>query len=219
MNRATIRSEARRQSGEPSSGGRWSDSDWNSAIERAQENFARRTKCLKTYASFTTSADKAIYDISEDSLSNMLKITEVRYYTDTNTYYKLKSVSRDHLEMLQNYIGGIDGTPVAYCYEDRTIEFDCDPEADKTVRVYYYYTPTALSEDSSVPDIPVKFHDALVHYTCWKFKEADDLDFEGAIYFKNLYEEAVLEAKDILEPAAETYDYIRDEISESDQYV
>lgn len=219
MDRSTIRSEARRQCGEPASGGRWADASWDSAIERAQENFARRTKCLKTYASFTTVADTPLYDMSEDSLANLLKITEVRYYNDTNSYYKLKAVGRDQLEHIQHYMGGVDGTPIAYCYEDRTIEFDCDPEADKTIRVYYYYMPTALSADGSVPDIPVKFHDALVHYTCWKFKEADDLDFEGSIYFKNLYEEAVLEAKDILEPPTATYDYIKDEISESDQYV
>ena len=219
MDRSTIQSEARRQLGEPSTGGRWASTDYNNAIERAQENFAKRTKCLKSYASFTTSADTAIYDISEDSLSNLLKITEVRYYSDTTSYYKLKSVGRDQLEHLQHYMGGTDGTPIAFCYEDRTIEFDCDPEADKTIRVYYYKMPTALSEDASVPDIPVKFHPALVDYVCWKFKEGDGLDFEGAVYFKNLYEEAVLEAIDILEPATETFDYIKDEIWESDLYV
>ena len=37
--------------------------------------------------------------------------------------------------------------------------------------------------------------------------------------FKNLYEEAVLEAIDILEPATETFDYIKDETWESDLYV
>jgi hypothetical protein len=218
MDRSTIRSEARRQVGEPSSGGRWADANYNSAIERAQEDFVLRTKCLKTYAAFSTAADTAEYDISESSLANFLDIAEVWYFDSTTVYRKLKPVGRDELTYLQSETRGTDATPTAYCYEDRVIEFDTEPEADKTIRVYYYKLPTALSADDSVSDVPVKFHNALVDFVCWKFKEADDLDIEGAAYFKMLYEEDILKATAVLSPEGECYDYIKDECTEADLY-
>lgn len=219
MTRATIRTEARRQCGEPTSGGRWTDANYDSAIERAQEDFVLRTKCLKTYAEFTTTADTPEYDIGEDSLANFLDLAEVWYFDSTTNYRKLKPVTRDELSFMQGEVRGTDGIPTAYCYEDRVIEFDAEPEASKTVRVYYYYMPATLSSDSSVSNVPVKFHNALVNFTCWKFKEADDLDTEGAGYFKMMYEEDILKALDVLEPAGEAYDYIRDESTEADVYV
>jgi len=211
MTRATIRTEARRQVAEPTSGGRWTDANYDSAIERAQEDFVLRTKCLKMYAEFTTTADTPEYDISEDSLANFLDLAEVWYFDSTTRYRKLRPVTRDEMSRLQSESRGTDAAPTFYCYEDRVLEFDTEADADKTIRVYYYYLPAALSEDASVPDVPVKFHNALVNFTCWKFKEADDLDTEGAMYFKAMYEEDVLKALDILAPAGDAYDHIRDE--------
>ena len=212
MIRSTIRDEARRQCGEPDTGGRWANARYDSAIERAQEDFVLRTLCLKSYATFTTAADTPEYDISEDSLANFLKVSEVWYFDSSTSYRKLTSVSRDTLTMMQDEFRGRDAAPQAYCIEDRVLEFDTEPEADKTIRVYYYKLPTALAADATVPDIPVKFHNALVNFTCWKFKEADD-DLESGIYFKALYEEDVLKAKNMLEPEGESYPHLIDDMS------
>ena len=212
MDRSTIRSEARRQAGEPESAGRWIDTKYDSAIERAQEDFVLRTLCLKTYAEFDTTADTAEYDMSEDSLANFLKISEVWYFDSSTVYRKLTCVSRDTLTMMQDEFRGRDAAPQAYCFEDRVLEFDTEADADKTIRVYYYKLPTALSEDASVSDVPVKFHNALVNFVCWKFKEADD-DLESGIYFKALYEEDILKAKNMIEPEGESYPHLMDDMS------
>jgi len=210
MDRSTIRSEARRQVGEPTSGGRWADANYNSAIERAQEDFVLRTLCIKTYAECTTTADTAEIDLGEGSIANFIKVAEVWYFDSTTDYSKLVNVSRDTLSMMQDEFRGVDAIPTAYCVEDRVLEFDTEPEADKTIRIYYYKKPTALSADASEPDIDVNFHNALVNFTCWKFKEADE-DIESAVYFRALYEEDIQKALRIREPEGESYPHLNDD--------
>lgn len=211
MTRATLRTEAQRQLAEPSSGGYWSDTDYNNAANRAQENFAIRTKCLKTYAYFTTSAATHEYDMTESSLANLLDLAEVRFYTSTTDYDVLVPCTRDELQHNQANRTGVTGTPIYYCYEDRVIEFDCDTEASKTVRVYYYKLPTDMDEDTDVSTIPTKFHQTLVDFMCWKFAESDELDVERTAYFKRLYEEGVNNAIMVLRPAGTTYGGIKDD--------
>ena len=210
MDRSTIRSEARRQAGEPTSGGRWANASYDSAIERAQEDFALRTLCLKTYAECTTSADTPEIDIGEGSLANFIKVAEVWYFDSSTVYSKLTNVTRDTLSMMQDEFRGTDAQPTAYCIEDRVMEFDSEPEADKTIRIYYYKKPSTLSADDSEPDIDANFHNALVNFTCWKFSEAVD-DIEKAVYFRALYEEDIQKALRIREPEGEFYPHIVDD--------
>jgi hypothetical protein len=211
MDRGTIRTEVQRQVGEPASGGFWSNTDYDNVINRAQSDFAMRTKCLKTYAEFATTVSTHLYDMSEDSLSNLVDIAEVQFFLDANNYESLRAVTRDELSTYQGCRLGMTGTPYYYCYEDRTIEFDCDTEASKTVRVYYYKRPTDMDGDADVPEIPVKFHDALVNFVCWKFAEGDELDVERTAYFKQQYMEDVSRATMILRPGGTTYGGIKDD--------
>lgn len=172
---------------------------------------AVETKCLKSYAEFSTSSGVSWYDIGESSLDDMLDITEVRYYIDTSNYNVLLCVSRDELSYLQNQNEGTTGWPTYFCYEDRAIEFDCLTEADKTCRVYYYRLPTDMSADATVSDIPVKFHDVLVNYVCWKFAEADDLNERRVAYYKGLYEQGLNRIRMIVKVPASSYQGIRDD--------
>lgn len=211
MDVSTIRARAKRQLNEPTStdAGFWDDDDYLNAINEAQEDFAIQTMCLKTDASFTTAADTAMYDISESSLSNFIDIAQVLYYESDDIYYMIKSVNRDMLLQLRG-TDNVTSIPAFYCYEDRTIEFECDTEADKTIKVFYYYLPEALEEDSDVSDIPYKFHQALVNYVCWKQCESDDTKLDKVMYFKQQYVEEIMQAQGVLEPPASTYETIND---------
>lgn len=211
MIRSLIRDRARLALGEPTSGGGWTDAQFNTSINEAQDDIALRTKCLKTYSEFTTSASTAEYSIAEDSLANFIDIAEVWYFTDTNLYNILDCVSRDELAFMQSQNRASTGWPEAYCYEDRVIEFDCLTAAGDTVRVYYFKLPTALTTDEGVSEIPVKFHQTLVYYVCWKFAESDGLDGNRVMYFKNQYMEEIAKMRSILVPAASTYPAIKDD--------
>jgi len=185
MDVSTIRARAKRQLNEPTGTdeGFWSNSDYLNCINEAQDDFAIRTLCLKTDASFTTAADTAMYDISESSLTNFIDIAQVLFYDATDTYYMLKSVNRDFLLKVR----GTDGQtslPSYFCYEDRTIEFECETEASKTVKVFYYYLPTALTDDDGVSGIPTKFHQSIISYVCWKMCESDDTKLDKIMYFR-----------------------------------
>lgn len=213
MDLQTIRARVKRQLNEPSGTdeGLWDDDDYTNAINEAQDQFVLDTKCLVTYASFTTEDDTSLYDMSESSLSNFMDIKQVRFYTDTDLYRTLRRVSRDELSMLQGEREDVSGDPWYYCYEDRSIEFEKDTNADDTVRVYYYYMPSTMSDEDDTPDIATKFQQALVAHVCWKFCEADDLDVQRAVYFKGLYEEWIRKAKGILQPAGSTYPALKDD--------
>jgi hypothetical protein len=213
MDRGTIRDRARLLLGEPTSGGGWSDTQYNTAINEAQDDVAIRTKCLKTYAEFTTADATSEYSIAEASLANFIDIAEVWYFWDTDSYDVLDSIGRDELAFRQNNYRGNSGTPTAFCYEDRVIEFDCETEASLACRVYYYKLPATLSADSSVSLIPTKFHQTLVYYTAWKFCESDGLDPNRTGYFKNQYMEEIAKMRSILVPPASTYTAIKDDTS------
>ena len=211
MDVSTIEARVKRQLNEPTAtnAGFWSDTDYLNCINEAQEDFAIRTLCLKTDASFTTAADTAMYDISESSLTNFIDIAQVLYYESDDVYDVLISISRDKLLRYRG-TDSVTSVPSFYCYEDRTIEFECDTDADKTVKVFYYYLPTALTLSTSVSGIPTKFHQALVSYVCWKLCESDDTKMDKVMYFKQQYMEEIMQALSVLEPPASSYETITD---------
>jgi len=114
MDRETIRDEVKRQVNEPDSGGRWSDSDYNNVIERAQEDFAIRTRCLKTYAETTLTESQKVVNLDESSLANFIDLAEVWYFIDTNKYRVLIGVSRDMLSAMESEMTDVEGYPNYY---------------------------------------------------------------------------------------------------------
>lgn len=201
--------------GEPSgtNQGFWTDTQWNTVIERAQQDFAIKTKCLKTYAEFVTVADTLEYDMGESSLANLIDIAEVWYFlTDSKkSYDPLVGVTRDRLSHYQGEFRDVTGIPSYYCYEDRVIEFDVKQSADKYIRIYYYKSPTAYTADDDSGDIPVKFHSALVAFVCWKMAVADVSNADRLMLFKTEYFDEVMQARSVLRPASSTYPRIKDD--------
>ena len=215
---AQIMARAKRQLNEPtgSDEGFWSDTDYLNCINEGQEDFVLKTKCLKTYAYFTTDGTNKEYCLSETALDNFMDISEVWFFTGTSLYDPVTSVSRDELSQKESYMRNLTGDPTYFCYEDRVIEFDTIPAADKTVRIYYFKMPDVLSGDTTAlalaetPDIPNRFHSALIYYVCWKMTEADDSMNDKLIYYQQKYAELVGQAMVIEDPAASSYPRIKD---------
>ena len=202
---------AKRQLNEPTGTdeGFWSDTDYLNCINEGQEDFVMRTKCLKSYAEFATDGTNKEYCLSEAALADLLDISEVWYFRDTNLYDVLISVSRDELSQKESFLRNLSGDPSFFCYEDRVIEFDTVPAEDKTVRVYYYEMPDVMSASTATPDIPNRYHNALVYYVCWKFTEADDSVTDKLLYWQQKYMDAVMLAQQIEEPPASSYGRIK----------
>lgn len=211
---AQIMARAKRQLNEPSGSdeGFWSDTDYLNCINEGQEDFVLKTKCLKTYAEFDTDGTNKEYCLSETALANFMDISEVWFFyaNDTNVYEVLTSVSRDELSQRESFIRNINSYPFFFCYEDRVIEFETIPDSGLTCRIYYYKMPTVMAADSETPDIPNRFHQALVYYACWKFTEADDSVTDKLIYFQQKYAELVGQAMVVEDPAASSYPAIKD---------
>lgn len=72
--------------------------------------------------------------------------------------------------------GFSEGSPQYYIYKDN-MGFMPIPDADGTnnIKIWYQYTPSTLSEDSSEPDIPGRFHYMIKH---WAFANHLDQDQE-----------------------------------------
>ena len=210
MTRKEIRDQVRMLLGEPITGGLWSDTQYNLWINEAQEHVAIDTKCLKSYAEFTTTTGVSMYDIGEQSLDDMLEISELQYFITTILYRTLPCVSRDELSYMQNQNIGVQTWPTCYCYEDRVIEFDRMTPGSMNVRVYYYFLPSPMTDDDDVSVIPTKFHHVMIPFICWKFCEADMLNPRTG-YFKQLYDEHIIQMKGLLSPPASTYQGIKDD--------
>ena len=208
---ANIRARAKRQLNEPSGTdeGFWSDTDYLNCINEGQDDFVMRTKCLKSYATFTTDGTNKEYCLNETALGDFMDIAEVWFFWDDDNYDVLRRVSRDELSSRESFIRDLTGNPTYYCYEDRVIEFDTIPDEDDTCRIYYYEMPDTMSADTETPDIPNRYHNALVYYVCWKFCEADDTMMDKVAYFRQAYQDLVLEAMSIESPAASSYARIK----------
>lgn len=213
MDRDAIITRAKRKLAEPTADGYWDATDYEATVIDGVRDFSTRVKDLKTCATFTTTADTVLYDVSEASLDNMLDIAELLFFTTTNDYYSLKPVTRDELIATQGSSLSGSGTPTCYCYEDRVIEFDTEHTAGLTVKIYYYKIPTltSMTAGSDVPDTSEKFHEALVYYVCWQFAESDPGMTDKIQYFQRAYLEAAMRFKAILDTPASTYQGIIDE--------
>jgi len=216
---AQIMARAKRQLNEPTGTdeGFWSDSDYLNCINEGQEDFVLKTKCLKTYATFDTDGTNKEYCLDESSLANFMDISEVWFFTGTNLYDVLIYANRDELSQKESYLRNMTGNPTFFNYEDRVIEFDTIPAADKTVRIYYFNMPTVMSANTETPEIPNRFHQALIYYLCWKFTEADDSVTDKLLYYQQKYAELVSQAMIIEDPAASSYPSIN--MSEDMPYV
>ena len=214
MDVSDIRAEVKRQVNEPTGTdeGFWEDSEYLSCINSGIADIARRLRCCLTCATFTTDGTTIQWDISEDSLDDIFEIKQVNFYASTYTYDPLISVTRDELDDIRaGYVGTSTGYPVCFCYEDRAIEFEVIPVTGKTVKVFYYYAPAALTDDSDVPDLRYSLHPLIVSYVSWKFCESEDSRHDKLLYFKSEFMENVLKGLNEVQPPASSYTGIKDE--------
>ena len=60
------------------------------------------------------------------------------------------------------------GTPSAYFVLGNTLAFDVAPDRDMWFMLEYYAMPAFMEGAFDEPDIPVRYHEAVVLYATWK---------------------------------------------------
>lgn len=192
----------------------FADSVINTRIDRAQEDFARRTKMLRTEDSITTVANTFKYDMSTLIATNFISLDHVRYVDDA---------TNDVGDILRPFPGGYRnlpkskqfGTPSFYVHRfphtRLTAEFIAWPIPDtssKTITMQGAYAPAALADDSAVSTIPVIYHDAMAYHAAYMLLSVhmrrSGLDVNKVQWMKNEYLEIIEQAS--FEDARDTND-------------
>lgn len=168
MTRKQIRDKVRKSLGETTASF-WTDSELNQWIEDAIVDLAWRTKCLRTMGTMTTVEDQLEYTLSTyfPKLNNVLEI----YYDqngDSETVARLVPRKREDMDAIYpGWKGNASGTPSTYVcsVEEDYLAIYPAPDSDNAgayLECHYSYKPTAMTGDSSTPEIPLVLHDAIV---------------------------------------------------------
>lgn len=169
MTRTNIRDLTRKRLGETTASF-WSNPELNTWINDGGRDIAFRTKCIKTNG-YISSVDGTQEYTLTTSFSNLLAVTEVYFKQGGTTWFKMEATSKTKLDIdMPGWMSYDSGTPTEYYWdrEEDLIGFIVKPDSDNAgtnyIRVYYADDFTALTDDASVPAIPIYLHQAISDY-------------------------------------------------------
>ena len=174
MNRGSVRTQAADFCGDKNQT-RYSATQYNTAINRAQEQFALDTKALFKDTSWSTVSGTATYDLPDDFM-----------WEDWVTYdgSEISPISRHELQRRK---GGEDwtddtGTPTHYIVDPEVAQGKVRlypiPQEAKTLGMRYFPLPAEMTSDSDTPlnstTRMAQFHIALAAYAAWLLLTGED---------------------------------------------
>lgn len=146
---------------------RYSSTQYNTALGKAQEQFALDTKALWKDASYSVTAADATYDLPTDFMwEDWVKYDGV----------EISPISRHELQRLSGQDWTDDqGAPTNYIIDpeeaSKSITFYPIPQEAKTAAMRYFPLPAAMSSDSDVPlnssTLMVQFHLGICAFAAW----------------------------------------------------
>ena len=173
MNRLALRSQAADFIGDKNQT-RFSSTQYNTALDRAQEQFAMDTRALWKDATVSTAADTAAYLLSAFTPTVTDFILEDWVLYDG---YELKPISRHELQRMNP---GRDwtadtGTPTHFIIDPeearKKITLYPIPQEVKTVSMRYFPVPASMTSDSDLPlnssALMAQFHLCVAAFAAW----------------------------------------------------
>lgn len=169
MNRGTLRTQVADFVGDPNQT-RFTVTQYNNAINRAQEQFAMETKTTFKYNVWTTADGDSQYDLPSDFM-----------WEEWVTYdgSELKPISRHELNRLNpgfDWSGSdITATPTHFVIDPEEINKQIrpypTPNDAKTLVMRYFAIPTEMSADTDTPlntsSLMAQFHMGIAAFSAW----------------------------------------------------
>lgn len=155
---------------------RYTTTQYNNAINRAQEQFALETKALFKDTSWTTTSGTATYSLPSDFM-----------WEDYVTYngYELKPISRHELNRLNPGSDWTDrsGTPTYFIIDpeqaSKVITLYPIPDDAQTLQMRYFPLPAEVSSDTDIPlnssDLMAQFHMGLAALAGWMLLSSETM--------------------------------------------
>lgn len=174
MTRQQIRDMARKRLGE-TSGVFWSDPEINHWINKAGQEIAFKTKCLKTNGFLSTTQDISEYSLSTN-FPKLYSVLDVYFYQSGTIWLKMTAIpNREDLDLrFPGWKNTPSSVPFMYYYdrEENNLMFYPAPNSANSgtnyVQVYYSMTFTELATDSSQdavePALPNQLHTTMVDW-------------------------------------------------------
>jgi len=172
MNRGTMRTETARMCGDKNQT-RYTPAEYNTALDRAQEQFALDSRVLWRDQSWTTEDGLATYDLPSDFM-----------YEDWVQYdgAELKPISRHEIARLKGQDWASEtGTPEYYIVDPeearKQVRVCPIPVEAKPLVMRHYPLPASMSGDTSVPlnssSLMAQFHLSLCAFAAWLLLTAE----------------------------------------------
>lgn len=174
MNRGAVRTQAAIFCGDPDQT-RYTTTQYNDAINRAQDNFAAESRALWKDVTWTTVSGTAAYAFSAASSD----ISSDFQYEDWVMFdgSELSPMSRHELQRLTRGDDWTDdsGAPTHFIIDpeqaQRKIRLYPIPDSAKTLTLRYYPLPAELSSDSDIPfnssTLMTRFHLGIAAFAAW----------------------------------------------------
>lgn len=175
----------------------------NGFIDDAQQEIAELYpfECLSTFIEDSLSTGDYVFTL-DDEVQSIKKLILVDP-DDTGSHRDLSDSYlplKDFLATFPVPDSRPEAQPVYWTQHNTELWFNCPPDKDYDVRIVAQKIPADLAEDTSIPDLPISFREALVLGAAYRCEEERD-NYDIAATLKQRFEDKV---SDIINRSANT---------------
>lgn len=163
----------------------FADTEYYSYLYQAEMILASKAKCIHAVdTSISTVAGTRTYSLP----TNVIAIKRIEY--NGIKLKKYNSFREDDFVTGSSANTASQGTPQYYEIFAKTIYLRPLPNAVQTLKIFAIKQPSAITSTASTIDIPSEHHHTLINYALSRMYSKDK-EFEGAIHYRNLWQQDV----------------------------
>lgn len=171
------------------------DSTWDDHINAAYRHFIRaaRWPFLVAFQDYPVLANVRMVALSDINLGNLENV-----YDDTNgrIVQPLPPLPWRFRLFLESQVPG---EPAMYEVVGKNLYLIPPPKDAVTIRVFYFQDPAVLDDDADEPEIPLRYHEALISGALAK-AHMDDQNLEAAERYQGEFDAIIDQARQELLP-------------------
>jgi hypothetical protein len=159
-----------------------------SQLNYGQAYVAAQTDFRELFSSDTISATSG--DAEYNLPADFMRVYSLLYVPTSGKPVSLTEVSQGDLDLN----APSSGVPTHYTVQNGEVRLWPTPDTAYTLRLRYYATPTTLTANDDVPEIPGNYHHLLVTYALWHCYEREN-DYNSAQYHKGRFDEDIMKCR------------------------